>query len=219
MVSVVKLSAGIEHGETVQVLNRCIIESAVNLRYLLHKDENESYDQFVKTSLRAEGELYDIILTNIEDRGGKRLIIEESMLRSILKTCEQSGLSIEEVSRKADRWGGNFEQKLKSLGIDRSGYVVLQMIPSHATHGDWVDLTSNHLLLRGHGFEPNFDWTQTDGELLSPVAIFIIDATREYLNKYFDSYSDMRPLQQRLASLQERLTMAESSRQDWQLAN
>ena len=51
MLSVVKLSSGIEHGETVQVLNRCIVESVVNVRYLLLKDSEEVYDRFVKSQL------------------------------------------------------------------------------------------------------------------------------------------------------------------------
>ena len=42
MGSVVKLSADNEHGETVQALNRCILESAVNLQYLLLKDDESS---------------------------------------------------------------------------------------------------------------------------------------------------------------------------------
>ena len=47
MLSVVKLSSDIEHGETVQALNRCIIESIVNVRYLLVKDSEAVYDRFV----------------------------------------------------------------------------------------------------------------------------------------------------------------------------
>ena len=198
------------------MLNRCIIESAVNLRYLLMKDDDEVYNRFVNTSLRAERELYDIILTNIENRDGSQLAIEQSMLVSIKETCEQSGVNIEEVSQKSSNWGGNFEDKLKSLEIDRRGYVALQMIPSHAVHGDWVDLIKNHLLKKEDGFGPDFDWTQTDGELLSPIGVFVIDATLEYLAKYFGCRNTV-PLQQRLVSLQERLMKVETSRQDWQV--
>ena len=91
MVSVVKLSADIEHGETVQALNRCIIESAVDLRYLLLKDDDEVYDRFVKTSLVAERELYDMIQGNIMAKGGGQLAIEQGMLNSIKGTCEAVG--------------------------------------------------------------------------------------------------------------------------------
>ena len=53
MVSVVKLSADIEHWDTVMALNRCIIESTVNLRYLLFKDDDRVYDGFVNKQPRC----------------------------------------------------------------------------------------------------------------------------------------------------------------------
>ena len=215
MVSVIKLSADIEHGETVQALNRCIIESVVNLRYLLIKDDNEVYDRFVKTSLVAERELYDIIQNNIETRGGEQLAIEQSMLNSIKDTCQQSGLTVEEINPRAGSWGGSFRDKLTTLGYDWTTYTTLERIPSHAIHGDWIDLVKNHLRPKVDGFEPNCDHLKTDGELLSPVGIFVVEAVRDYLNKYFD-LPDTEPLHQRLDSVQERLMRVEAARPDWQ---
>ena len=215
MASVVKLSANVEHGETVQALNRCIIESAVNLRYLLLKNEDEVYDRFVKNGLVAERELYDIIQGNIKARGGEQLAIEQGMLNSIKDTCEQSGLTVEEINPRAGSWGGSFRDKLTALGYDWPAYTVLERLPSHAIHGDWVDLVKNHLLPKGDGFEPNYDRLNTDGELLSPIGIFVVAAARDYLDKYFD-LPDAEPLHQRLDSVQERLMRVESARQDWQ---
>ena len=197
MLSAVKLSADVEHGETVQALNRCIIESAVNLRYLLIKDNDEVYDRFVKNSLVAERELYDTIQGNIKGRGGEQLAIEQSMLNSIKDTCEQSGLTVEEINPNAGSWGGSFRDRLTTLGYDWPAYTALERIPSHAIHGDWVDLVKNHLLFKVDGFEPNYDHLKTDGELLSPVGIFVVEAVRDYLNKYFD-LPDAEPLHQRL---------------------
>ena len=48
-----------------------------------------------------------------------------------------------------------------------------------------MDLLNNHLLIKEDGFELNFDHLQTDGDLLMPVAVFAIDAAREYLDRYF----------------------------------
>ena len=215
MVSAVKLSADIEHGETVQALNRCIIESAVNLRYLLLKDDDELFDRFVKDSLVAERELYDIIQGNIKVSGGVQLIIEQGMLNSIMETCEQSGLTVEEINLKPGNWGGSFRDKLAALGYDWQAYTVLERIPSHAIHGDWVDLVKNHLVPKDDGFEPNYDRLNTDGGLLSPIGIFVVEAARDYLGKYFD-LPDAKPLHQRLDSVQEKLQRVEASRQDWE---
>ena len=126
MISVVKLSADIEHGETIQALNRCITESAVNLRYLLLKDCERVYDRFVRSSLRAERELYDIIHEKIGARDGEQLAIERSMLKSIVETCESSGVTIDEIDRKASGWGGTYRDRIEALGLDSSAYTFLQ---------------------------------------------------------------------------------------------
>ena len=217
MSSVVKLSANMEHGEAVQALNRCIIESAVNLRFLLFVDDDAVYDRFVRTSLCAERRLYDTIVSNIENRGGERFVIEDIMLQSIAEVCKQSGIGIEEVDPQNRSWGSNFYEKLKDLGIE-DGYVGMYMIPSHAVHGTWVDLILNHLNSKEEGFEPNWGHLQTDGELLGPLAIFVIEAVRQYLRTFFD-LSEANPLHERLDSVEERLKMVESSRQDWQVTD
>ena len=134
MTSVVKLSSGIEHGETVQVLNRCIIESVVNVRYLLLKDSDAIYDKFVKNGLRAERELYDIIHEDMKSMDGEQLAIQEGMLKSILDKCESSGLKVEEVNSKAGSWGGSFENRVKALGFGESAYTILQGYPPR---GSW----------------------------------------------------------------------------------
>ena len=218
MTSVVKLSSGIEHGETVQVLNRCIIESMVNVRYLLLKDSDTVYEKFVKNGLRPERELFDIIHENISLRDGERLTIEESMLKSILDKCQSSGVTVDEINLKAGSWGGSLQDRVKALGFEGKAYTVLQGIPSHAVHGTWMDLLNNHLLRREDGFEPNFDHLQTDGELLMPVAFLVADAAREYLNKYFGrQYAES--LYDRLESIQERLTKVAAATEDWRVVN
>ena len=217
MLSVAKLSASVEHGETIQALNRCILESAINLLYLLHKDDEGVYDKFVKSSLMAERELSDMIRGSIEARGGELLGIEQNMLRSIDDTFELSGVTAEEVNPGTGNWGGSFRDKLTTLGFDWRAYTVLERMPSHYIHGDWVDLVKNHLLLKDDGyFEPKLDHLSTDGELLGPVAVIVITATREYLNNYFEQ-PDVDQLHQRLHSAQERLLLVEYSREDWQV--
>ena len=216
MFSVVKLTADIEHGETVEILNRCIIESVINLRYLLLKDDDNVYDRFVKNSLVAERELRDMIQGNVKARGGETLAIEASMLRSIEDACQQSGVMLADINQKAGSWGGSFRDRLTALGYDWGAYTTLERIPSHAIHGDWVDLVKNHLLPKDEGFEPNSDRLTTDGKLLSPIGMFAIEAAREYLDKYFDGPS-AEPLRQRLNSLQKRLFQVEYSRKDWEV--
>ena len=79
------------------------------------------------------------------------------MLKSILDKCESSGVTIEDINLRAGSWGGSLKSRLSVLGFDEDAYTVLQRIPSHAIHGTWIDLLSNHLAKHDDGYEPNFD--------------------------------------------------------------
>ena len=216
MLSVAKLSADIEHGETVEILNRCILESAVNLMYLVKEGDDQVYGRFVKGGLLAEREIYDSIQGNIEARDGKILGIEESMLRSINNTLEQSGVTVEEVDQKARDGIVNLRVRMTAIGLDPQAYTAIGRIASHAVHGDWVDLVLNHLVPKEDGFEPNWDHLSTDGKLLGPVANFAAEAAKSYLTKYFEQ-PEPGSLYQRLESVQARLKQVEFSRDDWQV--
>ena len=78
-------------------LLRCIGESAINVRYLILKNDDSIIDQYVKVSLGPEGELYDLIKDDIDQREGETLPVETRMLASIERLCKISGIKIEEV--------------------------------------------------------------------------------------------------------------------------
>ncbi len=213
MTSSMKLSSGREHAETVLILNRCISESAINLRFLLLKDDETLYESVVAGSLKPEKEFHDMILTNIAERGGERFEIEEGMLASIRATFESSGIDMKDVDTKGSPWGGTLRNKLKAMDME-DGYVAVQMIPSHHVHGDWVDLVKFHLNERDGLFEPNRDWTKTDGELLSGGATMALWAAEGYLRHFFEPHM-IEPLTKRISDLRDRFLRLETARSDW----
>ena len=87
MLVVTQLSATKNRGEVVIALNRPILESAINLEFLVRANDDKVFDQFVKSSLGPERELNDLIQANIASRNGEVLPIEKRMLQSIAKTC------------------------------------------------------------------------------------------------------------------------------------
>ena len=122
MLSVAQLFEGHERGEVILALNRSILESVVNLRFLLLKNEDRFYDQFVKFSLGPERELYDLVVKRIDERAGTKLVIEQQMLASIDQICNASGIDIKDVDSKYPDWGGGLRNRLEAL--DRpEGYV------------------------------------------------------------------------------------------------
>ena len=214
MVSVAKLSSGEEHGEVVQILNRCILESSVDLQYLLLKDDDAMYERFVKFGLKGERELYDIIQKNITNRNGQELEIERDMLLSIARTCEDSGVKIEEINSRAGSWGGSYRDRMTEIGLEE-GYPIFQGMTSQAVHGSWSDLIRNYLNKSDTGYEPKPDHTQTEGKLFGPTALFATNAAKVYIDRFFDP-REAEPLVYRLDDLQQRLALVENSRPGWE---
>ena len=214
MASVLKLSSEVEHGETVQILYRCIPESSIDLQYLLKKDDDTVFERFIKVGLTSERELYDIIQENITNRNGQELEIERDMLQSITRTCEHSGMKIEEIDPRAGSWGGSYRDRMKEIGL-AEGYPFFQGMASQAVHGSWSDLVRNYLNKSETGYEPKADHTQTEGKFFGPTALFATNAAKAYIDRFFDPRK-AEPLIHRLDDLQQRLTLVEDSRPGWE---
>ncbi len=212
MASVLKLSSEVEHGETVQILYRCIPESSIDLQYLLKKDDDTVFERFIKVGLKSERELYDIIQENI--RNGQELEIERDMLRSIIRTCEDSGVKIEEINPRAGSWGGSYRDRMKEIGL-AEGYPFFQGMSSQAVHGSWSDLVRNYLNKSETGYEPKADHIQTEGKFFGPTALFATNAAKVYIDRFLDP-REAEPLVQRLDDLQRRTALVENSRPGWE---
>ena len=158
---------------------------------------------FIKVGLKSERELYDIIQENI--RNGQELEIERDMLRSIIRTCEDSGVKIEEINPRAGSWGGSYRDRMKEIGL-AEGYPFFQGMSSQAVHGSWSDLVRNYLNKSETGYEPKADHTQTEGKFFGPTALFATNAAEVYIDRFFDP-REAEPLVQRLDDLQRRMAL------------
>ena len=214
LMSAVKLSSAEEHGETVGILSRCVIESSIDLRYLLRKNSDELYERFVKVGLRGERNLYDLINSNNEKRSGVVLGIEARMLDSIERTCDGSGVDMEQVSARAGAWGGNLRAKMRFLGLDDDGYFIQTMM-SQSVHGGWSDLVLNHLVAEENGYRVNTRHKGTDGKLLGPMALLALAGAREYVVEMCDPGESL-PLRERIDDLLSRLARVEGADPGWE---
>jgi hypothetical protein len=211
MLVVTQLSATGNRAEVVSALNRSIMESAINLEFLVSKNDDKYFDQFVRFSLGPERELYDTIKANVAARAGEVWPIEQRMLESINDVCRASGVKIEEVNRKYGDWGGGLRERLKALNKEEQ-YGGMQRMPSHAVHGTWVDLYMNHLehdsKIDVFSPHPKFSWV--DARLLGPVAIFMLEATKPYLERFFPGISETKLVLERIDDLIDRLLEADA---------
>jgi hypothetical protein len=212
MLGVIQLSTGDDRGEIVLALNRIILESAINLEFLVRSKDDKYFDQFVELSLGPEREIYDQIQANIAARNGDVLPIEKRLLDSINYTCAASGVKIDEVQRKHKDWGENLRQRLKALGKE-SFYATVYRMPSHAVHGTWPDLFNGHLTYNEKTklFEPDTKWTRVGSRLLAPIAVLVLEAIDPYLERFFPPSPQRDVLRERIADLHDRLREADEA--------
>jgi len=212
MLVVVELAADGNRAEVVHAINRSILESAVNLEFLVCTRDQKFFEQFVKFSLAPERELYDLIQENIAARHGQVLPIERRMIDSINDVCKISGVRIEDVDRKTGDWGGGMRERLKAIKKEKI-YAVVQRIPSHAVHGTWVDLYKNHLeYIDGSDvYAPQPNFAMVDARLLGPAALFVLSALRPYLERFFAQMENFVAIKQRFDDLEERIVRAEQT--------
>ena len=89
--------------EICYIINRCIAETALNIKFLLIEGEERVKRNYIKYSLITEKELWEIILSNVKDRSGDVLPIEERMQNSILNSFDKSDFGLDEVKRSS-KW-------------------------------------------------------------------------------------------------------------------
>jgi hypothetical protein len=211
MVAVVQLGDQADRGEVILALNRCITESAVNLRFLVLKG---GYEEFIKSGLSVERELHDLIVSNIKARGGGVLPIETRMLESIQRTFDRSGYKLQDVNARFQPWGGGMRKRLSDIGWAEA-HVSIERIPSHAVHGTWVDLLLHHLKLADEGFAPDPTWLSIDTRYLIPVCLVVLEAARDYLTAFLGDIAGLQPLYERIDNLKERILRVFEAHEAW----
>lgn len=215
MTGIVVLTATRESREVAMALMRCIMDTAVTIRFLILRNDNAIYDEFVWRSLSPEGELFDLVQRNIAARGGESLPVERRLLKTINDLVEASGLTIDDIPRQHRDWGGGLRKRLIALGIEDT-YVGSQRMPSHAIHGTWVDLLIHHLEQSDSGWRLTPDFSRIDTRLLFPQSLAVLQAASDYLKGFFsDQIEDLEPVFQRFDDLARRITMVDRAYETW----
>ena len=79
-------------GETLDLISRCIMESATKVQWLCAKDSEEHFARYLADGLKKDIEWKRLVESNVRERDGKRLPIEERMLNSVNRCVRLSGI-------------------------------------------------------------------------------------------------------------------------------
>jgi hypothetical protein len=162
------------------ILNRCIAETAINTKFMLIEGEERVIRNYIKYSLITEKELWEIILTNVKERGGDILQIEERMQKSIQNSFEESDFELDEVKRSS-KWKSIKERANVVAG--EMFYNVFYGIGSHSIHGNWQDILFNNLKKIEDGFELNLQWNRTRPQIIDGAIILNLDIVNTFCER------------------------------------
>ncbi len=167
-------------GEAKFALSRLVTESAMNLKYLLFKDDPVVYERFVTSALRPDVDLFNDVENNIRQRGGvDEMPIEKRMKASVIRHVRDSGATLEEVGSSPREWGPNYRERLREMGL-HDAYLYIQRIPSSAVHGDWSSLFRFHLEKCDEGYmrgQPDLAWKDA---ALNPIVALTCSVIVDY---------------------------------------
>ncbi len=183
--------------EIAHILYRCLVETTVNLLFLLERNSDQLFQDYVEYSLGKEKQLLDFIEQNIKERG-EELPIEGRMRRSILDYAHQSRVDLSGLQAKKS-WGGNLFERARALGMDAM-YLGLFGLPSHNVHGNWQDLLTYHLKERDGNFRPTGEWHVPRPQLVNTATILSAKACHRYL-KELPACGDNDRLRQRIGAV------------------
>lgn len=175
--------------EIALIIFRCLAESLINLKYLLQRNNDNLFDEYIEYSLREEKRLLNRINENIANRGYK-LPIESRMISSIKRAFRTSSFSPEQVNEKNRQlWGEKIYKRAKSIRME-DAYFALFSLPSHSVHGNWQDLISYNLKYEKGEFSPQTQWNHPRPQLLFAVALLSGDTNKLYLNEIIQKCPD-----------------------------
>jgi hypothetical protein len=175
--------------EIANILFRCIGENIINLKYLLERENDGVFEEYIEYSLREEKRLLTRIERNIRERGSE-LPIETRMKDSIKRSFEESLFSVDQVNEEnRDPWGETIYKRAKKASMEDIYFSVFSL-PSHAVHGNWQDLITYHLDYENGEFLPKTVWGYPRPQPLFAISLLSAEINLLYLDEIMPDCED-----------------------------
>ena len=160
------------------IINRCIAETFINLKYLLTEGEERVKRNYIKHSLITEKDLWNTIKENVSKRNGDILPIEERMKKSIEKSFDSSDFDLDEVNNSS-KWKSISSRAEKVASMEF--YDIFYGIASHSVHGNWQDILLNHLKRKDDMFLLNLTYVRPRPQILDGPIILNLNVTEIFV--------------------------------------
>jgi hypothetical protein len=194
MLSNVRLSVTKKYGETIMLLNRSIVESAVTVQWLCCRNSDDCFQRYLADGIKSDLKLKDHIQQNIAERGGHPLVIENRMISSIQECIDSTELSEEQIRKTKvlpDLWS-----MCRDCGLSEKFYIGAQRMASHGVHGTWTSLRSHYLrqdksgeyYLRDHNVRPH------ENQFMA-IPLVILETLKRFMEYVVPNATDREPVE------------------------
>lgn len=184
--------------EICSILNRCIAETYVNIKYMLVEGEERVKRNYIKNSLITEKELWETILSNVQGNNGDRSPIEDRMQASIKNSFDNSDFDIDEVKRSS-KWK-TVKSRADLVGGEMF-YTIYYGGSSHSIHGNWQDILTNNLEKTDAGFKVNLKWNKARPQIVDGPAILNTEIVGLFADKELKGTPDELTLKEACRTL------------------
>ncbi len=153
---------------------------AIKIAWLCQDYDREKFNIYLSDGLKSDVYFKNIIKTNIDNRHGLILPIEERILHSIDNCIAAAGLS--EVEIQNAKKMPNMREIIRKIGASELEYSVLQKMGSHSIHGSWTDLLTHYLEKENGNFQLRDANCPTNYNYLAVSPLIVIRAIAAYLS-------------------------------------
>jgi len=174
--------------EICYILHRCLLETSINIQYMLLEGEDNVLRNYIKYSLITEKGLWNTIKDNIKERGGDILDIEVRMNKSIEKSFDSSDFDLNDINRSS-KWK-SLSKRSDIVGGEML-YNVLYGISSHSIHGNWQDILFNNLEKVEGGFKLNLEWNEPKPQIMETSILFNLIIVKLFVEKEFTEKKEL----------------------------
>ena len=162
----------------------------------------------------TEKELWETILTNVKDRNGNVLPIEERMQKSIQNSFDKSDFDLEEVKRSS-KWKSIKDRA--NLVAGEMFYSVFYGISSHSVHGNWQDILLNNLKKNEDGFELNLQWNRPRPQIIDGPIVLNLDIVKTFCEQELTDNTSTTIILEKCEMLNDYLLSLSQNHEKWML--
>lgn len=164
--------------EMSMIIGRSTTDTAIDVIYLSGRREAELLDEFIRTSLATDKEIYELMLNDEADGRGDP-IIRDRIKSSIESVFNDAGMTLDEIDSRKWKRKHSTRKRSKLCGIENL-YLLIYKNLSRVTHSSWSEIVKYHLERDGLSWSPNLNHAIPSPQLVGSPPILVAKAGIEY---------------------------------------